>query len=190
MHRRPYPFAALLALLALAPAPGFAAPEALSAAASQAFLADNAKKPGALVRPSGLQYRVLHSGFGKRVGPGDIVQVQFSASLINGAVVDGTSPGLPSTLAVGSVIRGLGEALQLMHVGDRWQLVVPPSLAFGAAGSGTAIPPNQALVFDITLLSVTTPSGPALSDPQISLSPMNRREGTYQEQGAILTIPQ
>ena len=180
--------AALLALPGLAPAA--AAPDALSAAASQAYLAGNAKKPGVVALPDGLQYRVIRAGVGKRVGPRDIVQVQFSASLIDGTVIDGSSPGLPSMLAVGSVIRGLGEALQRMHVGDHWQLAVPPDLAFGAAGSGTAVPPGQVMLFDITLVSVTTPSGPAGNDPQISLSPMNRDRGTYREQGAILSIPQ
>ncbi len=181
-------FAAVLALLSFAPAS--AATYDLTPASAQAFVADNAKKPGVVVRPSGLQYRVLRGGFGRRVAPGDVVQVQFSGSLINGAVVDGSSPGLPATLAVGNVIRGLNEALQLMHVGDHWQLVLPPSLAFGAAGSGAAIPPNQVVIFDITLVSAAPPSGPVLSDPQISLSPMNRQQGNYQEQGAILTIPQ
>lgn len=188
LNTHPLRLAALLALLAFAPA--LAAPDALSAAANQAYLADNAKKPGVVVLPSGLQYRVLRGGVGKRAGPGDTVQVQFSASLINGTVIDGSSPGLPSMLAVGSVIRGLGEALQRMHVGDHWQLAVPPDLAFGAAGSGTAVPPGQVMLFDITLVSVTTPSGPAGNDPQISLSPMNRDRGTYREQGAILSIPQ
>ena len=140
--------------------------------------------------PNGLHYRIIRGGFGKRVGPRDVVQVQFSGSLINGTVIDGSSPGLPTTLAVGNVIRGLGEALQLMHVGDHWQLAIPPVLAFGAAGSGTAVPPGQALLFDITLVSVVAPSDAAVNDPQISLSPMNRDRGTYREQGAILTIPQ
>jgi FKBP-type peptidyl-prolyl cis-trans isomerase FklB len=188
LHQNPLRLAALLALLAFAPA--LAAPDALSAVANQGYLADNAKKPGVVVLPSGLQYRIVRGGFGKRVGPRDVVQVQFSGSLINGAVIDGSSPGLPSTLAVGSVIRGLGEALQLMHVGDHWQLTIPPGLAFGAAGSGTTVPPNQTLLFDITLTSVATPSDAAVNDPQISLSPMNRDRGTYREQGAILTIPQ
>jgi FKBP-type peptidyl-prolyl cis-trans isomerase len=178
----------LLALLACAPA--FAAPDALSAAANQAYLAENAKKPGVTVLPDGLQYRVLHASFGKRVGPRDTVQVQFSGSLVNGTVIDGTSPGLPANLLVGNLIRGLGEGLQLMHVGERWQMVLPPSLAFGAAGSGTAIPPNQVMIFDLTLVSAATPTGPVLSDPQISLSPMSRQEGTYREQGAVLSIPQ
>jgi FKBP-type peptidyl-prolyl cis-trans isomerase len=182
----------VLAALALTPAlaPARAATDDLSAAAGQAFLADNAKKPGVMMRPSGLQYRVLRSGGGRRVMPGDTAQVQFSGSLINGVVVDGTSPGLPTNLTVGNVIRGLSEALQLMHVGDHWQIVLPPSLAFGAAGSGTAVPSDQVMVFDMTLLSATTPTGPVLSDPQISLSPMNRQEGNTREQGAILSIPQ
>ena len=188
LTKHPLRFAFLLALLAFAPA--LAAPDALSAAANQAYLADNAKKPNVVVLPNGLQYRIIRGGFGKRVGPRDVVQVQFSGSLINGAVIDGSSPGLPTTLAVGNVIRGLGEALQLMHVGDHWQLAIPPGLAFGAAGSGTAVPPNQALLFDITLVSVVAPSDAAVNDPQISLSPMNRDRGTYREQGAILTIPQ
>lgn len=193
LHKSPLRLAALLALLVFMPrlgAPALAAPDALSAAANQAYLADNAKKPGVVVLPDGLQYRIVRGGFGKRVGPRDVVQVQFSGSLINGAVIDGSSPGLPSTLAVGSVIRGLGEALQLMHVGDHWQLAVPAGLAFGAAGSGTTVPPNQVLLFDITLTSVTAPSGPAQNDPQMSLSPMNRDRGSYREQGAILSIPQ
>jgi hypothetical protein len=184
-------FAVILAFaFGLAGAPASAVPDALSPAANQAFLADNAKKPGVIVRPSGLQYRVLRSGFGKRAGLGDTVQLQYSGSLINGAVFDGTSPGLPAALAVINVIRGLGEALQLMHEGDRWQLVIPPNLAFGDKGSGTLIPPGQVVVFDVTLVSTATPAGPVLSDPQISLSAMNRQQGNTREQGAILTIPQ
>jgi FKBP-type peptidyl-prolyl cis-trans isomerase/Domain amino terminal to FKBP-type peptidyl-prolyl isomerase len=180
-----------LALFAAALAPALAdVPDSLSAAANQAYQAQNAKKPGTVVLPDGLQYRVLRTGFGKRVGPRDTVQVQFSGSLINGTVVDGTMPGLNANLAVGNVIRGLGEALQLMHVGDRWQMVLPPSLAFGAAGSGTVVPPNQAMVFDVTVVSDAPPAGPVLNDPGISLSPMNRNEGLYQERGAILSIPQ
>jgi FKBP-type peptidyl-prolyl cis-trans isomerase FklB len=182
----------VLAALALAPAlvPARAATADLSAAAGQAFLADNAKKPGVMVRPSGLQYRALRSGGGRRVKPGDAVQVQFSGSLITGVLVDGTSPGLPATLVVGNVIRGLNEALQMMHVGDHWQIVLPPNLAFGAAGSGTAVPSDQVIIFDMTVLSAATPTGPVLSDPQISLSPMNRQQGNYREAGAILSIPQ
>ena len=78
-----------------------------------------------------------------------------------------------------------------MREGDHWQLVIPPSLAFGAKGSGTIVPPDQALVFDVTLVSLAKASGPAAQDDrQISLSAMNREQGATREQGAILTIPQ
>jgi FKBP-type peptidyl-prolyl cis-trans isomerase len=184
-------FAALLALLAFGLTSASAATGPLSPDANQAFLTDNAKKQGVMVRPSGLQYHILRGGFGKRAAAGDTVQVQYSSSLINGTVFDGTSPGLPATLAVSSVIRGLSEALQLMREGDHWQLVIPPSLAFGAKGSGTIVPPDQALVFDVTLVSLAKASGPAAQDDrQISLSAMNREQGATREQGAILTIPQ
>lgn len=184
-------FAALLALLAFGLTSASAATGPLSPDANQAFLTDNAKKQGVMVRPSGLQYRILRGGFGKRAGAGDTVQIQYSGSLINGTVFDGTSPGLPATLAVSSVIRGLSEALQHMREGDHWQLVIPPSLAFGAKGSGTIVPPDQALVFDVTLVSLAKASGPAAQDDrQISLSAMNREQGATREQGAILTIPQ
>ncbi len=184
-------FAALLALVAYGLTSASAATSPLSLDANQSFLADNAKKPGVMVRPSGLQYRILRGGFGKRAGAGDTVQVQYSGSLINGTVIDGTSPGLPATLTVSNVIRGLSEALQLMREGDHWQLVIPPSLAFGANGAGAAVPPDQALVFDVTLVSLATANGPpAQDDRQISLSAMNREQGTTRERGAILTIPQ
>jgi hypothetical protein len=191
LNRRVLRFLLAFLLFGLTAAPGLAAVNSLSPDANQAFLADNAKKPGVVVRPSGLQYRILRGGFGKRAGPGDTVQVQYSGNLINGTVIDGTSPGLPATLAVGNVIRGLSEALQLMREGDHWQLVIPPSLAFGSKGAGTIVPPDQVLVFDLTLVSLATPSGPAAQDDrQISLSAMNREQGVTREQGAILTIPQ
>ena len=182
-------FAGWVVFLALfAAAPAFAA--ALTAEAGQQFLAANAAKPGVIVRPDGLQYRVLRGGFGKRPGPHDTVQVQYSASLVDGVVFDGSSPGLPQDLVVGNVIRGLNEALQLMHEGDRWQIVLPPSLAFGTKGAGSLVPPDQVVVFDVTLVSAATLAGPVLSDRQISLSPMTRQQGAVREQGAILTIPQ
>ena len=96
----------------------------------------------------------MHSGVGRHPGAGDWAKVTYSGKLIDGTLFDGTSPGLPATLAVNGIIPGLSEALQLMHEGDRWQIVVPPALGFGPHGSANgAIPPEQALVFDVTLLS-------------------------------------
>jgi len=149
---------AVLAALLFA-APAWAADDPLSAAANSAFLAANAAKTGTVTRPSGLQYRVLKTGFGRRPGGGDVVRVSFKAALIDGRVVDSTPPSLPATMAMSGVgLRGLAEALALMHEGDRWQVVIPSSLGFGVkpAGGG-AVPPNQTLIFDLTLISAATP---------------------------------
>ena len=82
------------------------------------------------------------------------MQVYYTGSLINGTVFDGTSPGLPASFKVNSVITGWEEALILMREGDHWQLVIPPNLAYGERGAGNGtIPPNQALVFDLRLIS-------------------------------------
>jgi FKBP-type peptidyl-prolyl cis-trans isomerase len=151
-----------LALLAVAAVMvGFgahAAVSSLSIEANAQFLADNAKKPGVIVRPSGLQYKMLHNGFGKRPGPNDVVTVYYTGSLINGTVFDGTEPGLPAQFKATQLIVGWTEALQQMREGDHWQIVIPAQLAYGARGAGGGtIPPNQTLVFDLTLVTVTTP---------------------------------
>jgi FKBP-type peptidyl-prolyl cis-trans isomerase FklB len=135
-----------------------AAVGSLSAEANAQFLAENAKKPGVIVRPSGLQYRILHNGFGKRPSPNDMVTVYYTGSLINGTVFDGTEPGLPAQFKASQLIVGWTEALEQMREGDHWQIFIPAQLAYGARGAGGgAIPPNQALVFDLQLVEVTTP---------------------------------
>jgi len=143
----------LAAFVAAATFSAQAADSALSPAANAAFLAANAKKPGVVVRPSGLQFRILHSGYGKQPRPTDYVTVYYTGSLINGKTFDGTEPGMPMRLKVNSVISGWSEALCLMHTSDRWQIVIPSKLAYGEAGTpdGT-IPPNQTLVFEVELV--------------------------------------
>lgn len=137
--------------------PAWAADEALSAQANQAFLAANAHKKGVIVRPSGLQFRIIQNGFGKRPGPADTVTVYYTGKLINGKVFDGTSPGLPFTTRVnGGIITGWVEALQIMREGDHWELVIPATLGYGDRGQDI-IPPNQALVFDLRLMTTTPP---------------------------------
>jgi FKBP-type peptidyl-prolyl cis-trans isomerase len=150
---------ALLAAVAVVAAFGArAAVSSLSIDANAQFLADNAKKPGVIVRPSGLQYRILHNGFGKRPGPNDMVTVYYTGSLINGTVFDGTEPGLPAQFKASQLITGWTEALEQMREGDHWQIFIPANLAYGARGAGGGtIPPNQALVFDLQLVTVTTP---------------------------------
>lgn len=135
--------------------PAQAADDALSAEANQAYLAANAKKPGVIVRPDGLQFKILQNGFGKRPYFTDTVQVYYTGTLINGTLFDGTSPGLPATFKVNGVIPGWIEALTIMREGDHWQLVIPAHLAYGDRGRGGIIPPNQTLVFDMRLVTTT-----------------------------------
>ncbi len=159
--------AALAAFLTLATAEVKAADPALSPEANAAYLTANSHKPGVVVRPSGLQYNILKNGFGKRPMPTDIVTVSYTGMLINGKVFDGTEPLTPAQFTVNKLIPGWTEALGLMREGDRWHLVIPSDLAYGARGAGDGlIPPNQVLVFDMELLS-TKPAerAPPGSDP-------------------------
>ena len=111
-------------------------------------------KPGVVTRPSGLQYNIIKNGFGKRPLPTDTVTVCYTGMLINGKVFDGTEPMTPATFTVNKLIPGWTEALGLMREGDKWHLVIPSDLAYGARGAGDGlIPPNQTLVFDMELLS-------------------------------------
>jgi FKBP-type peptidyl-prolyl cis-trans isomerase len=136
--------------------PAKAADDALSQEANQTFLAANAKKPGVITRSDGLQFKILQNGFGKRPYFTDTVKLYYTGTLINGTVFDGTSPGLPASFKVDSVIPGWIEALTIMREGDHWQVVIPPNLGYGSEGRGNGlIPPNQVLIFDIRLISTT-----------------------------------
>jgi FKBP-type peptidyl-prolyl cis-trans isomerase len=184
---------AILFITAVGAVPSVRAADAApSSAANQAFVTAYSRKPGVIVRPNGLQYRILHAGLGPRPVLGDAVQIIYTGRLINGTVFDASSPGLPVSLSVGAGIRGLNEALLLMHVGDHWEVVIPSDLAFGAAGSSNgAVPPEQAIVFDLTLVSRTSAASAAAGgDGHISISPYNRQQGTTRTQGAVVTIPQ
>lgn len=127
----------------------------LSADANKRFLADNAKKPGVIVRPDGLQYRVIQAGSGAMpTKPDDMVTVNYKGSLIDGKVFDQTQPGQTATFPVGQLIPGWVEALSLMKEGDEWEIVIPAELGYGSTGAGGAIPPDQTLVFDMKLIAV------------------------------------
>ena len=174
-----------LAVLLSVSSVSLAAEDPLSAGANTAFLAANAGKAGVIARPSGLQYRIMRSGTGKRPGGSDIIRLSYAIRLINGTMVDSTTPVLPATLAISSVaMAGLAEALSLMHVGDRWQLVIPANLAFGGKGAmNGAIPPNQILLMDVSLLSAAAPQpGQAMTESPFSLWSNGR------ESGAAFTI--
>ena len=130
--------------------------DALSIDANLKYLEDNKLKKGVITRPSGLQFRIIQNGYGKRPASTDTVKVYYTGTLINKVIFDGTSPGLPASFKLNSVIPGWIEAMQLMREGDRWQLVIPPNLGYGVRGAGDgAIPPNQTLIFDIKLVETT-----------------------------------
>ena len=173
---RPLLFAAALLAVAFVPARAADAP-----AAVQAFLATHAHAPGVAVRPSGLQVRVIRSGNGRHIAPSDSVQIYYTARLTDGRVVDGTSPGLPAPIDLSHTLPGLGEALQTMREGDHWELTLPPALAFGAKGGGNgSIPPDQALVFDLTVAAAVPAArgGTALADG-VSITSSNGESHAY-----------
>ncbi len=123
--------------------------------AGDAFLAENKKKDGVVNLPSGLQYKILKPGDGPKPTITDTVVCNYRGTLINGVEFDSSyKRGQPATFAVNRVIKGWTEALQLMPVGSKWQLVIPPELAYGERGAGTQIGPNATLVFEVELLSI------------------------------------
>ena len=127
-----------------------------------AFLAANATAPGVMALP-GLQYKVLKSG--PATGPhptrADTIVVRYEGRFVDGTVFDSSTdqPGGTATFPLGKLIPGWVAALQLMRPGDAWLLVVPPYLAYGAAGKG-AIPPESTLVFKVELVAIA-PRAPA-----------------------------
>jgi len=125
----------------------------ISPQANREYLAVNAMKPGVIVRPSGLQYRVVRSGNGRTPAPGDIVTMSYKGALVDGYVFDQTKPGETRDLPSDRLIPGWQEALSLMKEGDEWQLVVPAQLGYGANRAGS-VPPNQTLVFNMQLVAV------------------------------------
>jgi len=128
----------------------------LTATDNAAFLAANAKKPGVVTLP-GLQYEILKQGTGAPAHRYDCITVNYKGSLIDGKVFDQTE-GKPVTFPAMLLIPGWVVALQMMHEGDSWQLVIPPQLAYGKDGAGDgAIAPDQTLVFEIELLKATAP---------------------------------
>lgn len=118
------------------------------------FLEQNAQQEGVKVTESGLQYLVLKEGNGVKPGPNDAVTVHYTGRLIDGTVFDSSvERGEPATFAVGQVIPGWVEGLQLMSEGAAWRLFIPSNLAYGPHGTGP-IQPNSTLIFDVQLIKV------------------------------------
>jgi FKBP-type peptidyl-prolyl cis-trans isomerase FklB len=130
-----------------------------------AFLAANAKKPGVVTLPSGLQYKILTEGSGPKPTATDSVVCNYRGTLLDNTEFDSSyKRGQPATFGVGQVIKGWTEALQLMPTGSKWQLFVPSDLAYGERGPGP-IGPNATLVFEVELVSIKPPVAPAASEP-------------------------
>lgn len=119
------------------------------------FLAANGKKPGVTTLPSGLQYKVLRNGKGKKPQTQDIVKVHYRGTLVNGTEFDSSyRRGQPASFPVNRIIPGWTEALQLMEEGAKWQIFIPSQLAYGERGAGGNIGPNATLIFEVELLEI------------------------------------
>jgi len=127
-----------------------------------AFLAANKSKEGVVTLPSGLQYKILTPGTGPKPTASDSVVCNYKGTLINGTEFDSSyKRGEPATFPVTGVIKGWTEALQLMPVGSKWQLVIPSDLAYGPRGTpGGPIGPNATLIFEVELMSIKDKNPP------------------------------
>lgn len=131
------------------------AKHAANIAEGAAYLEANSKKDGVITTDSGLQYKSLAKGDGKKPTKSDTVKVHYKGTLIDGTPFDSSyDRGEPAVFPVGGVIAGWTEALQLMNVGDKFELTIPSDLAYGPNGSGQAIGPNATLVFEVELLGI------------------------------------
>ena len=123
--------------------------------AGEKYLAENAKKEGVVTLPSGLQYKVLTEGSGKKPKATDKVKCHYEGMLIDGTLFDSSiQRGEPATFPLNGVIAGWTEGLQLMAEGSKYRLFIPYNLGYGERGAGASIPPYAALVFDVELIEV------------------------------------
>ena len=125
-------------------------------AQNEAFLAKNKEKPGVTTTASGLQYEVIKMGTGAKPTAQSTVKVHYVGTLIDGTEFDSSiKRNEPAVFAVGAVIPGWTEALELMPVGSKFKLYLPQSIAYGANGAGDVIKPYSTLVFEVELLEIT-----------------------------------
>lgn len=123
--------------------------------AGKAFLEGNAKREGVITLPSGLQYEILKEGDGEKPGPRSTVKCHYHGTTIEGKVFDSSvKRGTPASFPLNRVISGWTEALQLMPVGSKWKLFLPPNLAYGEEQISKEIGPNSTLIFEVELLGI------------------------------------
>ena len=130
--------------------------------AAKAFMEKNGKEPGVITTASGLQYKVVTEGKGKKPDSAATVSVHYTGTLLDGTEFDSSiKRGQPVQFPVGNVIKGWTEALLLMPVGSKWKLFIPPALGYGERGAGKQIGPNSALVFEVELISLGDAAKPS-----------------------------
>jgi FKBP-type peptidyl-prolyl cis-trans isomerase FklB len=140
---------------------------ARNANAAKEFLAKIGKAKGVVTTASGLQYKILDAGDKKAppIVPTDTVTAHYRGTLIDGTEFDSSySRGAPTPFPVTGVIKGWQEALVLMKPGAKWQLFIPPELAYGPRGQGK-IPPNSLLIFDLNVISADAAGAPPKAPP-------------------------
>lgn len=121
----------------------------------QLYLEENAANPGVIVRPSGLQIKVLRRGSGKFPDEESVVKVDYEGRLIDGTKFDSSyDRGEPAEFQLQRVIDGWQEALLLMQIGSEWEITVPADLAYGEEGAGEVIPPGATLIFKVELIEI------------------------------------
>jgi len=122
--------------------------------AGEEFLAENGKREGVVTLPSGLQYEVIVQGSGEKPAAYNTVTCHYHGTTIKGEVFDSSvKRGQPASFPLNAVIKGWTEALQLMPVGSKWKLFIPPQLAYGNRNISREIGPNSTLIFEVELLS-------------------------------------
>jgi FKBP-type peptidyl-prolyl cis-trans isomerase len=133
-----------------------AASGSVNKARGEKFLAENKSKDGVKTTASGLQYKVIKEGTGKKPAKENTVKVHYTGTTIDGKVFDSSvERGEPIEFPLAGVIAGWTEGVQLMSVGSKYTLYIPSNLAYGEQGAGQAIGPNETLIFDVELLDIT-----------------------------------
>lgn len=133
--------------------------------AGEKFLADNSKREGVVVLPSGLQYQVLQAGEGEKPMTGATVTVHYRGMLTSGKEFDSSyARGEPTSFSLDGVIPGFREGISQMNQGAKWKLFIPSSLGYGEVGAPGVIGPNETLIFEVELLSFEAPK--ALEEKQ------------------------
>lgn len=118
------------------------------------FLAANRTRDGVVTLPGGVQYKVLKPGNGRMPGDADRIVCHYRGTRLDGTEFDATKSGKPATLEVARLIPGWKEAVRRMPAGSRWQIAVPPRMAYGERGVGSEVGPNETLLFEVELLAV------------------------------------